>query len=503
MQGQSTEYLLQLINISKSFGQIRALDSVNLNVRPGTVHALMGENGAGKSTLMKCLFGLYKRDSGTIILNGTPIEFGNPKQALENGIAMVHQELNQVTKRNVVDNLFLGRIKTKFGLVSEREMYNRTRGLLQKLGINTSPKKHLSELSVSERQMIEIARAYSYNSKILVLDEPTSSLSTTEVEHLFGIIDMLKRDGVGIIYISHKMDEILRISDDITVMRDGRWIATNRAQDMTMDTIIKQMVGRELSNRFPPKTNQIGQVMLQVANLTGKHQPSIKDISFELRQGEILGVSGLMGSRRTELLETLFGLRTIESGRIVCNGQVLSNKRTPRDSIKKGFALLTEERKSTGLFGVLPIKFNSTISNLKKYKLAGVLLNDRKINKDSQWVVDSMRVKAPNINTKIGTLSGGNQQKVIIGRWLLTNPKVLLLDEPTRGIDVGAKYEIYELINQLAAKGNSIIVVSSEMEELFGITDRMLVMSNGRLAGIVDTKLSNQEEVMQLSSMYV
>ena len=495
--------LLQLKEITKSFGEVKALQGVTLTVRAGTVHALMGENGAGKSTLMKCLFGLYKKDSGSIRLNGKEVDFVNPKQALENGVAMVHQELNQVTKRNIVDNLFLGRYKTKLGIISEKEMFTRTKGLLEKLGITTNPKKILSELSVSERQMVEIAKAYSYNSKILVLDEPTSSLATNEVEHLFRIIEMLKKDGVGIIYISHKMDEILRISDDVTVMRDGKWIATNRAKDLTMETIIKQMVGRELSNRFPPKSNEIGDTVLEVKNLTGKYKPTIQDVSFNLRRGEILGVSGLVGSRRTELLETIFGLRTIESGEIKYDNQILPNKRTPKQSIKKGFALLTEERKATGIFGILPVKFNSTIANLKKYKMAGILLNERKIKKDSQWVMDSMRVKAPHINTPIGSLSGGNQQKVIIGRWLLTEPKILLLDEPTRGIDVGAKYEIYELINQLAAKGNSIMVISSEMEELFGITDRMLVMSNGRLAGIVDTKQSNQEEVMKLSSMYV
>ncbi|MCL1944808.1 MAG: ATP-binding cassette domain-containing protein [Firmicutes bacterium] len=497
------EYLLRLVNISKSFGEVKALQGVSLNVRPGTVHALMGENGAGKSTLMKCLFGLYKKDDGEMYLDGKPINFVNPKQALENGVAMVHQELNQVTKRNIVDNLYLGRYKTKFGIISEREMLIRTKGLLQKLGINTNPKKILSELSVSERQMVEIAKAYSYNSKILVLDEPTSSLSTKEVEHLFGIIDMLKKDGCGIVYISHKMDEILRISDDVTVMRDGKWIATTPAKDLTMDIIIKQMVGRELSNRFPPKQNTIGETVLKVNNLTGKYSPTIKDVSFELKRGEILGVAGLQGSRRTELLETLFALRKIESGEVIYDGKVLPNNRTPKQTIKKGFALLTEERKATGIFGILPIKFNSTIANLNDYRTARVFLNDGKMSKDSEHVVKSMRVKTPNIKTHIGSLSGGNQQKVIIGRWLLTKPKVLLLDEPTRGIDVGAKYEIYQLINELAEKGNSIMVISSEMEELFGITDRMLVMSNGRLAGIVNTKESSQEEVMELSAKFV
>jgi len=500
-QNQS-EYILQLKNISKSFGEVKALDKVSLFVRPGTVHALMGENGAGKSTLMKCLFGLYKKDSGEIVINGKEQNFSNPKQALEHGVAMVHQELNQVTKRNIVDNLFLGRYKTKFGIISQREMYKRTKGLMDKLGISVSPNEILANLSVSERQMVEIAKAYSYNSKILVLDEPTSSLANNEVEHLFRIIEMLKSDGVGIVYISHKMDEILRISDEVTVMRDGKWIATTPAKDLTIDIIIKQMVGRDLSNRFPPKNNEIGEVVLSVKNLTGKYKPTIQDVSFDLRRGEILGVSGLVGSRRTELLETIFGLRTIESGTITYNGEVLSNKRVPKKSIKKGFAMLTEERKATGIFGILPIKFNSVIANLKKYETVG-FLNERKMSKDSQWVIDSMRVKAPNIYTEIGSLSGGNQQKVIIGRWLLTEPKVLLLDEPTRGIDVGAKYEIYQLINELASKGNSIMVISSEMEELFGITDRMLVMSNGRLAGIVNTKESNQEEVMKLSAMYV
>jgi len=500
---QNSDLLLSIRNVSKSFGEVKALQGVSLDLRAGTVHALMGENGAGKSTLMKCLFGLYKKDDGTICLNGKEIDFVNPKQALENGVAMVHQELNQVTKRNIVDNLFLGRYKTRFGFCDESKMLARTQGLLKKLGISTSPKRLLSTLSVSERQMVEIAKAYSYNSKVLVLDEPTSSLSTTEVEHLFRIIEMLKADGVGIIYISHKMDEILRISDDVTVMRDGKWISTNSAKGLTMDHIIKDMVGRELSNRFPPKSNTIGEPILKVNNLTAKYMPGVQDVSFELRKGEILGVAGLVGSRRTELLETIFGLRKIENGTIEYDGKILPNNMSPAKSIKNGFALLTEERKATGIFGILPIKFNSTIANLDKYRRIKVFLNHDKISRDSKWVMKSMRVKAPNIDTKIGQLSGGNQQKVLIGRWLLTQPKVMLLDEPTRGIDVGAKYEIYELINQLAARGNSIMVVSSEMEELFGISDRMLVMSNGKLAGIVNTRETNQEEVMELSAKYV
>ena len=499
-QNQETP-LLQMVGICKTFPGVKALDDVQLTVNKGTVHALMGENGAGKSTLMKCLFGIYLEDEGDIFIDGKKVNFTDPKQAMENGVAMVHQELNQVTKRDVMDNLWLGRYPTKYGLVSQHTMYKETKALLQDLDVNVDPRALLRDLSVSQRQMIEIAKAVSYNAKILVFDEPTSSLSDVEVEHLFRIINKLRDRGVGMVYISHKMDEILRISDEVTIMRDGQYVSTNYAKDLTMNEIIKKMVGREITNRYPEKTNVVGYTMMGVRNLTGMYQPNINDVSFTLKKGEILGVGGLVGSRRTELLENLFGYATVKSGEILMEGKVIDN-RTPQKSIKNGFALLTEERRVTGIFPVLDIAGNATISNLKNSKSGG-LLSNRKIYEQTKWTIESMRVKTPSHKTQIRSLSGGNQQKVIIGRWLLTKPKVLLLDEPTRGIDVGAKYEIYQLIINQAALGNSCMVVSSEMPELLGICDRILVMSNGRLSGIVDAKTTTQEEIMTLAAKYV
>ncbi|MFI3212431.1 MAG: ATP-binding cassette domain-containing protein [Eubacteriales bacterium] len=486
--------------INKSFPGVKALDNVQLTVKAGTVHALMGENGAGKSTLMKCLFGIYIEDSGEILIDGEKVQFSDPKQALEHGVAMVHQELNQVTKRNVMDNLWLGRYPKKFGIVSDVTMYQQTKEILTDLEIDIDPRKILSTLSVSERQMVEIAKAVSYNAKILVFDEPTSSLSDKEVAHLFKIINKLRDRGVGMIYISHKMDEILTISDDVTIMRDGGYVSTTPAKDLTMDEIIRQMVGREITDRYPAKTNKVGDVYLEVKNLTGLYQPTIKDVSFELRKGEVLGVAGLVGSRRTELLENIFGYATVKSGEIFLEGKKIDNSTTLK-SIKNGFALLTEERRVTGIFPVLNIAENATVSNLKECKKGG-FLNSAIINEKTKWTIDSMHVRTPGQKTPIKSLSGGNQQKVIIGRWLLTDPDVLLLDEPTRGIDVGAKYEIYQLINEQATKGKCCMVVSSEMPELLGICDRILVMSNGRLAGIVDAKDVTQEEIMTLATKY-
>ena len=358
-------------------------------------------------------------------------------------------------------------------------------------------------MPVSERQMVEIAKAVSYNSKIIVLDEPTSSLNEREVEHLFRIINKLRDRGCGIIYISHKMEEILRISDDVTIMRDGKHIATDRAQDLTMDKIIKLMVGRELTERFPPKTNKAGEVALRVEGLTTKYAP-VRDVSFEVREGEIVGIAGLGGAGRTEVLESIFGVLTRSAGTISLKGRPALN-RNPREAISNGFALLTEERRATGIFGILDITENTVISNLSRYRLAGIFLNDKKMYRDTDWSIKAMRIKTPHKYTKIRTLSGGNQQKVILGRWLLTEPDVLLLDEPTRGIDVGAKYEIYQLIIDLASKGKSVIMVSSEMPELLGVCDRILVMSGGRLAGemIPNSSDNAQEEIMSLAAKYV
>ncbi len=494
--------LLEMRGICKEFPGVKALDNVNLTVRPGTVHALMGENGAGKSTLMKCLFGIYKKDSGTITLDGKEVDFKNSKEAMENGVAMVHQELNQALTRTVKDNLWLGRYPKVGGfIVSERIMNQQTNDIFKTLEVAVNPNAVMSTLPVSQRQMVEIAKAVSYNSKIIVFDEPTSSLTEEEVEHLFRIINMLRDKGCGIIYISHKMDEIKRISDDITIMRDGQYVTTRETKTLSMEEIIKLMVGRELTNRFPPKDNVVGEAILDVQHMSGKYT-RLKDASFQLNKGEILGVAGLDGSGRTELLENLFGVMTREGGTITLHGKEIQNQ-NPAAAIKNGFALLTEERRATGIFGIRDIRENTVISSLKDYLLGGFCLSDKKMAEKTDWAIQAMRIKTPSQRTQIRSLSGGNQQKVIIGRWLLTKPEVLLLDEPTRGIDVGAKYEIYQLIIDLAKEGKGVIMVSSEMPELLGVCDRILVMSGGRVAGEVDAKNTSQEEILTLAAKYV
>ena len=499
---ENLKYVLEMENISKEFPGVKALDNVQLKLKPGTVHALMGENGAGKSTLMKCLFGIYEKNSGKILLDGVEVNFKSTKEALENGVSMVHQELNQVLQRNVLDNIWLGRYPMKGFFVDEKKMYNDTINIFKDLDIKVDPRKKVAELPIAERQMIEIAKAVSYKSKVIVMDEPTSSLTEKEVDHLFKIIKKLKESGVGIIYISHKMEEIKMISDEITILRDGKWISTNDVSKISTEQIISMMVGRDLTERFPKKDNTAKEMILEVKNLTALNQPSIQDVSFELYKGEILGIAGLVGSKRTEIVETIFGMRPKEHGEIILNGKIVKN-RNPEEAIKNGFALVTEERRSTGIFSMLDIAFNSVISNLDRYKNKFRLLKNKDIEKDTKWIVDSMRVKTPSYSTKIGSLSGGNQQKVIIGRWLLTEPEVLMLDEPTRGIDVLAKYEIYQLMIDLAKKDKGIIMISSEMPELLGVTDRILVMSNGRVAGVVKTSETNQEEIMELSAKYL
>ena len=496
------DVLLRMVDITKTFPGVKALDHVSLEVKAGTVHALMGENGAGKSTLMKCLFGIYNKDEGHIYLEGKEVNFKSSKEALDNGVAMVHQELNQALKRSVMDNIWLGRYPKTLGVaVNEKKMYKDTKAIFDELDINVDPKRIMSTMPVSQRQMVEIAKAVSYNSKIIVFDEPTSSLTEEEVEHLFKIINMLRDRGVGIIYISHKMAEIKRISDEITVMRDGTWVATRPAAELEMAQIIKLMVGRELTNQFPPKTNKPGEVYLKVEGLTGMYN-QLKDVSFVARRGEILGLAGLDSSGRTETLESIFGVRTRKSGVITLDGKPCRN-RNAGESIKNGFALLTEERRATGIFGVLNIRENTVISSLKRHKRMGFYLSSKSQKKDTQYYIDAMRTKTPTQETKIRSLSGGNQQKVIIARWLLTEPEVLLLDEPTRGIDVGAKYEIYQLILDLALAGKTVIMVSSEMPELLGVCDRIVVMSGGRVAGEVDTANTSQEEIMTLAAKYV
>lgn len=495
--------LLSMKGISKNFPGVKALDKVSLTVKAGTVHALMGENGAGKSTLMKCLFGIYHKDEGKIFLEGKEVNFSSSKEALDNGVAMVHQELNQALKRNVMDNIWLGRYPKMKHLpfVSEKQMFIDTMKVFEQLNIKINPKTIMSKMPVSQRQMVEIAKAVSFNSKIIVLDEPTSSLTEQEVEHLFEIINMLKKRGCGIIYISHKMDEILRISDEVTIMRDGQYITTKPANELSKAEIIKLMVGREMSNQFPPKIqSRTDEDIMTVENLSARYS-LLSDVSFTLKKGEILGIAGLDGSGRTELLENIFGCATRKSGKITVHGKPALN-RSPKEAIKNGFALLTEERRATGIFSILNIMENTVIASLKAHSKR-LLLSNKRMEASTDKMIKAMSIKTPSQKTKIKSLSGGNQQKVIFGRWLLTKPEILLLDEPTRGIDVGAKYEIYQLIQNIANEGKSVIMVSSEMPELLGVCDRILVMSNGRLAGEVDGNNTSQEEIMTLAAKYV
>jgi len=494
------EVLLRMTGICKSFPGVKALDGAELTLKAGTVHALMGENGAGKSTLMKCLFGIYSKDSGRIFLQGREVNFRTSAEALQQGVAMVHQELNQALKRTVADNLWLGRYPARFGVVNGRKMLRDTEALFSSLGVKTDPKAVMETLSVSRRQMAEIAKAVSYGAKVLVFDEPTSSLTEEEAEQLFGIIRRLKEQGCGIIYISHKMEEILKICDEVTVMRDGKTVATHPAGELTVEKIIRLMVGRDLTHRFPPKENRPGDVMLKVLGLTGLHS-HLQDVSFDLRRGEILGIAGLDGSGRTEVLETVFGLAAKKRGTLVLEGRPTEN-RNPRQAVRNGFALLTEERRATGIFPERSVKENTVVSRLSAYRRFG-LLREGAMNRDTDRIIRSLRVKTPSRSTPIRTLSGGNQQKVILGRWLLTDPKILLLDEPTRGIDVGAKYEIYKIILDLAAQGRGVILVSGEMPELLGVCDRILVLSAGRVAGVVEAVDATQEQIMTLAAKYV
>jgi len=496
------EYLLEMTDVSKSFPGVKALDNVNLKVRPHSVHALMGENGAGKSTLLKCLFGIYKKDTGSILFQGKEIDYKSSKEALENGVSMVHQELNLVLQRTVMDNMWLGRYPRKGFFVDQDKMYRDTKAIFDELDIDIDPRDKVANLSVSQMQMIEIAKAFSYDAKIVIMDEPTSSLTEKEVNHLFTIIRKLKDRGCGIVYISHKMEEIFQLCDEITILRDGQWITSQPLEGLDMDKIISMMVGRSLNQRFPDRTNVPGETILEVRHLTSLRQPSIRDISFDLRKGEILGIAGLVGAKRTDIVETLFGIREKSGGTIKLHGKPINNH-SANEAINHGFALVTEERRSTGIYAFLDIGFNSLISNIKKYKNSMGLLDNKRMKSDTQWVIDSMRVKTPGHHTQIGSLSGGNQQKVIIGRWLLTQPEILMLDEPTRGIDVGAKFEIYQLIAELAKREKGIIIISSEMPELLGITDRILVMSNGLVAGIVDTKTTTQNEILRLASLHL
>ena len=442
----ANEYILEMKNITKIFPGVKALDDVTLKVRPATVHSLMGENGAGKSTLMNCLFGIYALNGGEIILDGQKVAFESPAEALRNHVSMVHQELTQVLDRNIMENIWLGRFPMKGIFVDHQKMYAETKKIFEQLDIHVDPRVMTGSLQVADRQMIEIAKAVSYDAKVIVMDEPTSSLTEDEVEHLFRIIEMLKKRGVSIIYISHKMEEIMQISDEVTIMRDGRWVATEPVSNLDTNKIIRLMVGRELTERYPKRTTVPGETYMKVEHLSSA-VPKFIDVNFELRKGEILGVAGLVGAGRTELLETIFGIRTKGEGKILVEGREVDNS-TPEKAMKNGFAMLTEERRHNGIFADLSIFFNTTIANLDPY-IRGGLLRDGLMKAKVDKTISDLRIKTPGGKEKIGNLSGGNQQKVIL------------------------------------------------------VCDPILVMSNGRQAGIFEASEATQIAIMEASAKYI
>lgn len=503
------EYVLEVKGLSKSFPGVKALDQVSLKVRPGTVHALMGENGAGKSTLMKCIYGIYAADEGEVFINGHKTQIQNPRNAMDQGISMIHQELHPIRPQTVAENIFLGRIPYKkvgpIKWVDTAALNSRTEKVFKKLGLTINPKQKVSELSTAYCQLLEIARAVSFGAKIIIMDEPTSSLTEQETDILFRIIKQLVEENVAVIYISHKIDEILQISDEITIMRDGKVVGSWPARDMTTDMIVSKMVGRAMTNRFPERTHKPGDVFLEVKDFTSSDPSSFKNVSFQVKRGEIFGIGGLVGSQRSELMESLFGLRRLSSGKVTISGKQVTITQ-PMDAIKNGMALLTEDRRGTGILGALSITDNvMTVQqnlNRKKYTTPIGFVDYKKRNEAAQHYVDALEIKTPSLKTQIQTLSGGNQQKVLLARWMLTEPQILILDEPTRGIDVGAKYEIYELMEKMAAEGKCVIMISSEMPELIGMSDRIMVMCEGHKSGELNRDEVTDEKIMMLASTY-
>lgn len=498
---KSMEYVLELKNIYKSFPGVKVLEDVTLQVRPGEVHALMGENGAGKSTLMKILMGIYKADQGSIFLEGKETAMHGPKDAMSKGISMIHQELNTVLDMEVAENVFVGRELLKKGMeklkiVDIARMREETGRYFREINIDIDPRAKMRTLSVAEMQLVEIVKAISLNSKIIVMDEPTSAITEKEAAVLFTQIERLKKQGVAIIYISHKMDEIFRISDTITVLRDGQWIGTKPAKELDNDMLIKMMVGRELTDIYPKDPVEIGDVILEVKNLSrGK---KVQDASFSLRKGEVLGIAGLVGAGRSELVETIFGLYPKTGGQIFLHGKEVHIKNSA-DAIKNKMALITEDRKQTGLNLIVSVKENIASVSIGKLSNHGIV-NDKKINEVSEKYIKELKIKTPDGNAIVGNLSGGNQQKVVLAKWLLDEPDIIIFDEPTRGIDIGAKRDIYLLINNLAKEGKAVIVISSEMAEVMGICDRILVMAEGRINGEVQREEFSQEVIMGYAS---
>ncbi|WP_280546808.1 sugar ABC transporter ATP-binding protein [Halomonas sp. 11-S5] len=494
----AAEFILEVADVRKTFPGVVALDNVQLRVRPGTVHALMGENGAGKSTLMKIIAGIYIPDQGEVRLNGKPLHLHGPLDALEAGIAMIHQELNLMPYMSIAENIWIRREPLNaFGMVDHGRMFKNTEALFDRLGIDMDPEMEVRRLSVAGRQMIEIAKAVSYESNVLIMDEPTSSLADREVEHLFRIIKDLRAQGKGIIYITHKMDEVFEIADDISVFRDGQFIHSAAASDMTADEIIKLMVGREVTQMFPKENVPIGDVVLSVDRLS--LEGVFKDISFEVRAGEILGLAGLVGSGRTNVAETLFGVTPPTSGRISIDGkeEIISS---PHQAMLRGLALLTEDRKETGLFLGLSVVENMEMAVLRDSYTRATFVEQDRLDQECDSMKERLNVKTPSMDERIGNLSGGNQQKVLIGRWLMTKPRILILDEPTRGIDVGAKAEIHKLVTELVRQDVAVIMISSELPEVLGMSDRIMVMHEGRVTGFLDRSEANQVNIMELAS---
>ena len=490
------DYLLEMVGITKAFPGVQALDNVDLRVRKGTVHALVGENGAGKSTLMKVLIGLYKADAGTIRFNGGQVEFRTIYDSISAGISMIHQELSPVPHMTVAENIFLGReLIGRFGLVNDREMEKRTAEMLAQLEIDIDPKKKMRDLSTAYTQMVEIAKAISWDSKLVIMDEPTSAITEKEVEHLFKIIGWLKEEGVAIIYISHRLDEILQIADEITVLRDGVLIDTVPAADTTKERLIEMMVGRELKHLFPKEEARIGEVALEIKGFCSGNR--FQDIDLYVRKGEILGIAGLMGAGRTEVMESLFGINPRDRGDVYINN-IKVEINSPRDAVNHRMGFLTEDR-GTGLFLPLAVDDNMAIANLSSYIKAG-LVSQKAIEDDCSAMVDLLRIKTPGLDQIADKLSGGNQQKVLIARWLLLNADILILDEPTRGIDVGTKAEIHRLMSNLAKQGRAIIMISSELPEILGMSDRIVVMHEGRITGELTREEATQEKIMRLAT---
>lgn len=495
----TSPYILQMSDISKSFPGVKALQNVKLDVKKGEVHALMGENGAGKSTLMKILIGIYTADTGSVVFDGEKLSISNVKEALDKGISMIHQELNPVPEMTVAENIFLGREPTygKTGIVNQKQLIRNTKELFERLNIMTiDPKAKMIDLTVAKMQLVEIAKAVSFDSKLIIMDEPTSAITDKEVAHLFDIIRSLQKKDVGIIYITHKMEELKQIANTLTVFRDGQYVGTDSIDNMSRERLIEMMVGRELSHAFDKEHAELQEVALEVKNLT--KEDKFYDVNFHVRKGEVLGIAGLMGSGRSEILETIFGVMQADTGDIEVNGQK-KKMRTPKDAINAGIGLLTEDRKLTGCFLPLSVRDNMIMVNINKYTKNGII-NQKRIDADCDDQKKKMNIKTPNMDQLIGNLSGGNQQKVLIGRWLLHNPDILFLDEPTRGIDIGAKSEIYNLIFDLAKQGKAIIIVSSEMPEVLGLSDRIVVMSEGYQTGELDRSEATQEAIMELAT---